>query len=60
MLEPSPPRNTDPAWFADDPTDPSGAEAMLVTPIPGEGITWDQKASEHPELIAFAASHWLG
>ena len=60
MLEPSPPCNTDPAWYADDPTDPSGAEAMLVTPIPGEGITWDQKASEHPELIAFAASHWLG
>ncbi|MCA1736939.1 MAG: hypothetical protein LC739_12820 [Actinobacteria bacterium] len=60
VLEPSPPANTDPAWYADDPTDPSDATGHLVTPIPGEGTSWTQMATEHPELTDFAASHWLG
>ncbi|MGH8923937.1 MAG: hypothetical protein ACRDWA_04735 [Acidimicrobiia bacterium] len=60
VLEPSPPSNNDPAWYADDPTDPSGATNALVTPIPGEGITWAAFAKGKPEISEFASSHWLG
>lgn len=59
VLEPSPPANTDPDWFADEPTDPSGAGGELVTPIPGEGTTWKDFASEHPRLAVFANENWL-
>lgn len=60
VLEPSPPANTDPAWYADDPTDPGGARGQIVTSITGEGITWDTISDAHPELVAFASAHWLG
>ena len=60
VLEPSPPTNTDPDWFADDPTDPSAGSGTVVTPITGEGVLWADIASEHPELATFAADHWLG
>jgi hypothetical protein len=43
VLEPSPPADTDPGWYADDPTDPAGSPG-LVTPIPGEGVTWGELA----------------
>ncbi|MFO7549268.1 MAG: hypothetical protein R6X29_10435 [Acidimicrobiia bacterium] len=39
VLESSPPASPDPAWYADDPTDPAGAAGIVVTPIPGEGTT---------------------
>ena len=60
VLEPSPPVNTDPDWFADDPTDPAGTGAKIVTPIPGEGTTWTEFAVGHPEITEYAADHWLG
>lgn len=59
VLEPSPPANTDPDWFADDPTDPSDAKGSVVTPIPGEGTTWNELATERPSLAEFAAENWL-
>ncbi|MEX2279201.1 MAG: hypothetical protein WEA76_03835 [Acidimicrobiia bacterium] len=58
VLEPSPPANEDPAWFADDPTDPSDA-AVAVTPIPGEGATWAQLAQADDAVAAYAHDHWL-
>lgn len=60
VLEPSAPANTDPAWYADDPTDPAGATGTIVTPIPGEGVTWTELATRQPELADYAAGHWLG
>lgn len=59
VLEPSPPANLDPDWYADDPTDPEGGNGAVVTPIDGEGVTWDQMVEEHPELAGYASSHWL-
>ncbi len=60
ILEPSPPADTDPDWFADDPTDPAGASGTVVTPIPGEGITWTEFAVGNPALAEYAGDHWLG
>ena len=60
VLEPSPPASTDPEAGADDPTDPSMAEGRVVTPIPGEGISWDSLAEARPELEGFVAANWLG
>ncbi|MEX1124226.1 MAG: hypothetical protein WEE53_01050 [Acidimicrobiia bacterium] len=60
VLEPSPPANTDPAWYADDPTDPTGAKGEIVTPIRGEGISWDEISHHNPELGGYASDHWLG
>lgn len=60
VLEPSPPARTDPEAGADDPTDPSMAEGPVVTPIPGEGISWDSLAEARPELEGFVAANWLG
>ena len=59
VLEPSPPADVDPNWFADDPTDPEGATATIVTPIPGEGLTWADLALERPDVAGFTAEHWL-
>lgn len=59
VLEPSPPANRDPDWLADDPTDPSGATGPVVTPIVGEGVTWDEITLIHPELEVYAHDHWL-
>jgi hypothetical protein len=60
VLEPSPPANLDPSWFADDPTDPGGGNETVVTPIEGEGVSWDQMVEEHSELAGYASDHWLG
>jgi hypothetical protein len=60
VLEPSPPASNDREWYADDPTDPSGTPAPIVTPIDGEGITWTQMARNDPSLAAYATDHWLG
>lgn len=60
VLEPSPPANTDPAWYADDPTDPKGGEGTIVTPIQGEGVLWDEIIAAHPEVGPYASDHWLG
>jgi hypothetical protein len=57
VLEPSPPANTDPAWFADDPTDPAGADGPVVTPVADEGVEWS--SLDDPAARAYAADHWL-
>ena len=59
VLEPSPPADLDPDWLADDPTDPSGATGVVVTPIPGEGVTWAELADGDSTIAAYAADHWL-
>lgn len=59
VLEPSPPANSDPEWYADDPTCPPEAGPVLVTPIPGEGITWADMTERDPRLSGYAAEHWL-
>lgn len=60
VLEPSPPANTDPDWFADDPTDPDGASGTVVTPIAADGTTWDEVVGDKPEAASFLSNHWLG
>jgi len=60
VLEPSSPANTDPDWFADDPTDPAGATGTIITPIPGEGIPWTELADGRSDFAAYAADHWVG
>jgi hypothetical protein len=60
VLEPSPPAVTDSAWYADDPTDPESATGVVVSPVPGAGITWDEMAAHDARLAAFAADRWLG
>jgi hypothetical protein len=62
VLEPSPPAVTDPP-FADDPVDPGevpeGRE--LVSPVHNRGdLTWDEIASQEPELAPWIADRWLG
>lgn len=57
VLEPSPPADADPPWFADDPTSHTGAN--LVTPIPGEELTWTDLARRDPVVAAHAHIHWL-
>lgn len=59
VLEPSPPASTDPEWWADDPTDPTAARGSVVTPIPGEGFTWEAMAETDSQLSAYAFAHWL-
>lgn len=58
VLEPSPPAEVDTGWYADDPTDPAGSSG-LVTPIPGEGVTWSDLAECDSRVAAFAHDHWL-
>ncbi len=62
VLEPSPPADNDPAWWADDPVavDGAPADATVVTPVPSTGITWDALARHEPELADWCADRWLG
>ena len=57
ILEPSPPFDEDPQWFADDPTEAGGS--LVVTPIPGEGTTWGELARRDERVRRFADEHWL-
>ena len=62
VLEPSPPAVIDPP-FADDPVDPGevpeGRE--LVSPVHYRGdLTWDEIASQEPDLAPWIADRWLG
>lgn len=59
VLEPSPPANTDPVWFADDPTDPTDAAGEVVTPVPGDGTSWGELAAVSDPVADFARDHWL-
>lgn len=60
VLEPSMPANTDPGFYADDPTDPSGAEGLVVSPTGDGDLTWDEYLANHRDVAGFARSHWLG
>lgn len=60
MLEPSPPANCDPDWYADDPTDPRGAAGLVVSPTSDGQLSWERLVTARPELEAFARDHWLG
>jgi hypothetical protein len=62
VLEPSPPAVTDPP-YADDPVDPGEVPEgrKLVSPVHNRGdLTWDEIASEEPELRSWCAERWLG
>ncbi len=59
VLEPSPPA-VDDDWFADDPTDPAGAEHPVVGPTSAAALTWDRWLRDFPEQSAWAAERWLG
>jgi hypothetical protein len=62
VLEPSPPAVTEPP-FADDPVDPGEVPEgrKLVSPIHNRGdLTWDEIASEDPDIAGWAAERWLG
>lgn len=59
VLEPSPPADDD-TWFADDPTDPAGAEQPVVGPTTAAALTWDRWLRDFPELADWAADRWLG
>ena len=60
VLEPSPPTVTDAPWFADDPVATDGADAPVVTPVPGGTVTWDELAQDDGALAAWCADRWLG
>ena len=61
VLEPAPPADVDPDFFADDPTDPTGLTGTVVSPIDGVGdTTWSDVAASNPDIAAFASEHWLG
>ncbi len=61
VLEPSPPADLAPDFFADDPTDPTGLTGTVVSPIEGVGqTTWSQLGADDPTVAAFAADRWLG
>jgi hypothetical protein len=62
VLEPSPPAVTDPP-FADEPVDPGEVPEgrRLVSPVHNRGdLTWDEIATEEPELAGWCAERWLG
>lgn len=61
VLEPAPPADLDPDFFADDPTDPSGLAGTVVSPIGAVGdTTWSDLAASSPDIAAFAADRWVG
>ncbi len=61
VLEPSPPAELRPPWFADDPvTAPAAAGRAVVSPVPNGELTWDALTREHPELGGWCAERWLG
>ena len=59
VLEPSPPA-VDDEWFADDPTDPAGAEHPVVGPTSAADLTWTAWVRDYPDQAAWAADRWLG
>ena len=62
VLEPSPPADSDPQWFADDPVAAVAAAAgrQLVSPVAGGALTWEQWLTGRPQHRAWAAARWLG
>ena len=60
VLEPSAPANTDPVFFADDPTDRLAHAGRVVSPVGDGDLTWDELVADRPDLTSFAADRWLG
>jgi hypothetical protein len=54
------PASADPEFYADDPTDPSGADGVVVSPAGDGDLTWDDYIANHPDVAGFARAHWLG
>jgi hypothetical protein len=62
VLEPSPPAVTDDPW-TDDPVEPGEVPEgrNLVSPVHNRGdLTWDEIASQDPDLAPWCAERWLG
>ncbi len=63
VLEPSPPADSAPPWFADDPVHAVAAPGRpIVAPVAlgGAATTWDDLVRTEPELGAWCADRWLG
>lgn len=60
VLEPSPPTVTAEPWFADDPTDPAGAQLPVIGPTSVAALTWEAWLRDFPEQSDWAAARWLG
>lgn len=61
VLEPAPPAIDDGEFFADDPASLGMADAATtVRPLGTNGSTWEQLATDDPELADFARARWLG
>lgn len=60
VLEPSPPANQDPEFFADDPTVPAPHAIGVVSPLSGPNDSWSALVEVRPELSDFASDRWLG
>ncbi len=61
VLEPSPPAIDDGNFFADDPASLGAVDsATAVRPLSAGVSTWEQLASDNPELADFARARWLG
>ena len=54
VLEPSMPASTDADFYADDPTDPSGAGGVVVSPVGDGDVTWDEYVANHPDVAAYS------
>jgi hypothetical protein len=62
VLEPSPPAVTEDPW-TDDPVEPGEVPEGrdLVSPVHNRGdLTWDEIASQEPDLKPWCAERWLG
>jgi hypothetical protein len=61
VLEPSPPTDVAPPWFADDPVAVGDVPAgrKVVSPVPNADLTWDDLAVDD-DLRDWCAERWLG
>lgn len=59
ILEPSPPAVDDGEWFADDPTDPAGANMPIVGPTGAAALTWTRWLGDYPDQAGWARDRWL-
>ena len=62
VLEPSPPTNSEPPWFADDPVNAPtpGIGRPVVSPVPNGDLSWTELAADDPETSAWCAYRWVG
>ncbi len=62
VLEPSPPADNDPSYFADDPVARGVVppDRQLVSPVSTGDLLWQELASDDDELAAWSRERWLG